>query len=219
MYCEDHLGNKFRTKGERAAYYGFKASTVDARLKNGMSLEQALTTDSYTVRVEAQNKANDNRCKRVIDHLGNKYSSLKEMCATYDIEPDLFCHRLERGWSLEDALGPKKEYPMNGISCEDIEGNKFDSISSLCKFHGIKSNVYLYRKKMGRTPAECQSKQKLRKTSDKTKCKDHLGNEYNSESEMAEAYGISGDVYRGRKRYGWTVEERLTIPLNQRRAI
>ena len=45
------------------------------------------------------------------------------------------------------------------------------------------------------------------------KCKDHLGKEYNSIKEMAEAYGLTYSIFYSRiSALGWTLEEALTIP-------
>ena len=69
------------------------------------------------------------------DHLGNKYSSRKEMCAAYPVEnKDLFRCRMQKyNWSLEKALiTPRRAitYPQdhigerhmanNGVPCEII---------------------------------------------------------------------------------------------------
>ena len=42
------------------------------------------------------------------------------------------------------------------------------------------------------------------------KCKDHLGNKYNSIKEMCDAYGINYFLYKTRIRYGWSKKRALT---------
>ena len=41
---------------------------------------------------------------------------------------------------------------------------------------------------------------------------DHLGKEFKTEKEMAKHWGISVEVYKGRKRSGWSLEKSLTTP-------
>ena len=40
----------------------------------------------------------------IIDHLGNEYSSITEMCDAYDISRCTYLKRLKRGWTQEAAL-------------------------------------------------------------------------------------------------------------------
>lgn len=42
--------------------------------------------------------------KVVHDHLGNTYGSIKDLCKAYNISYDKFKDRIDRGWSLKDAL-------------------------------------------------------------------------------------------------------------------
>jgi hypothetical protein len=52
------------------------------------------------------------------------------------------------------------------------------------------------------------------------KCKDHLGNEYNSIKEMVEAYGLTYSLFYARRfALGWTLEEALTIPKRANRRV
>ncbi|MBR3033213.1 MAG: hypothetical protein IKH92_09360 [Clostridiales bacterium] len=46
------------------------------------------------------------------------------------------------------------------------------------------------------------------------RCKDHLGNEYPSESARAKAYGLNDPAVKVRLRYGWSLEKALTTPLH-----
>ena len=41
---------------------------------------------------------------------------------------------------------------------------------------------------------------------------DHLGKEFKTEKEMAKHWGISLEVYKGRRRSGWSLEKSLTTP-------
>ena len=40
-------------------------------------------------------------------------------------------------------------------------------------------------------------------------CYDHLGKEYRSQKEMCQAYGVKPEVYQGRIKSGWSIEQAL----------
>ncbi len=44
------------------------------------------------------------RNKPCQDHLGNQYSSIKEMCEHYNINRKLFEYRINHGYTLEETL-------------------------------------------------------------------------------------------------------------------
>ena len=48
--CKDHKGNIYESKGARARAYGLDVQIVSLRIKNGWSLEKALTTPVKTKR-------------------------------------------------------------------------------------------------------------------------------------------------------------------------
>lgn len=45
---------------------------------------------------------------------------------------------------------------------------------------------------------------------------DHLGKEFKTEKEMAQHWGISLEVYKGRRRSGWSLKDSLTTPTRAR---
>ncbi|PKM53161.1 MAG: hypothetical protein CVV00_13680, partial [Firmicutes bacterium HGW-Firmicutes-5] len=59
------------------------------RIKDGWSLEEAL---------EGKNP------NTVVDHLGRKFDTEKDMCAYWGIKSYIFKDRIKEGWSLEEAL-------------------------------------------------------------------------------------------------------------------
>lgn len=48
------------------------------------------------------------------------------------------------------------------------------------------------------------------------KCKDHLGNEFDSIKDMCKYWNISNNIYNSRKRYGWDLEKILTTPVKDK---
>lgn len=98
--CEDHLGNAFPSVTEMCRHWGVKQPTFRARLKAGYGLQAALTappkTNPYGV--------------RCMDHKGNVYASINEMCRAYGIDRHVLKNRLSAGMPLEEAL----ETPVAG---------------------------------------------------------------------------------------------------------
>lgn len=79
------------------------------------------------------------------DHMGNVFGSIKAMCAFWHIRPETYSRRLTHyNMSVEEALAlPVK--PNGGIVCHDHLGEKYYSVTSMCKHWGIDRKVYEYR--------------------------------------------------------------------------
>lgn len=84
-------------------------------------------------------KSNNVACKKsCADHLGNRYESITEMCKHYNIKLSTFTHRIKVGWDLKLAL----ETPTGMSKYTDSEGNKFASKRDLAHFHGMSLTRY-----------------------------------------------------------------------------
>ena len=94
----DHLGNKYSSIHEMALHYGINKDIYVERIRHNWSVKKALTTP---IRKKAKNSDSG---EIVEDHLGNKYRSKEEMCNAYNILYATFRGRIDRGWSLKDAL-------------------------------------------------------------------------------------------------------------------
>ena len=88
----DYQGRSFESFEQLARYYKMCPDTLKHRLKNGMSLEQALT---MPVR-RGQHVA----CK---DHLENVYYTFTDMCRDWGVKYTSFSSRLNRGLSIEEC--------------------------------------------------------------------------------------------------------------------
>lgn len=53
--------------------------------------------------------------------------------------------------------------------------------------------------------------------SENKKFVDHLGNEYDSVSDMAQEYGLGGELVVSRMKLGWSIEKALTEPVRKRK--
>lgn len=200
--CSDHLGNEYVSIEEMCSAYGIKSSAYWWRITNGWSIEKALTTDKQKPSFAK---------KKSIDHLGNEYDSIKEMCAAYGINHKVYWARIKQGWSLKDALTEEKsEVGFNGIRCADHLGRKYCSISEMCRAYGADRSVYQRRIDKGWSIKDALTLP-YRKEVRGIECTDPLGNKYNNVKEMCEAYNIKRNTYESRIRRGYTVEEALGI--------
>ena len=94
--CVDHKGNEFDKVKDLCDSYKISCGTFRYRLRSGWSLKDALETPvSYVTSTDIF------RCE---DHLGNNFESMGLMCESYGISVGTFQARLQRGWSLQDAL-------------------------------------------------------------------------------------------------------------------
>lgn len=194
---KDHLGNEYDSLNKLCNEYNITVSIYRRRESLGWSLEEILTTP----------------CKRkgerkVCDHLGNEYKSLKHMCGAYEISTATFESNQEKGYSLEDSL--KKKKTSRGIEVTDHLGNKYDSFKEMCTAYGLALQTVKSRLNKGQSLEQALTTP-LRNT--RIECYDHLGNRYDSVQEMCKVYGIAEYTFLKRLKYNWTLEKALTTKL------
>ncbi|MBO5435953.1 hypothetical protein J6A31_09175 [bacterium] len=188
----DHLGNSFPSENKMCQHYGIKQACYIARLKRGLTQEQALTTPT---------KAKE----PMFDHHGNQYETLAKMCEHYGITVKHYHERKSYGWSLEKILtAPLKTTPTT----KDHLGNTFSSKKEMYKHYGINESIAADRKKKGMSLEKILTQPKKgQNINDRT---DHLGNIYASKAAMCEHYGITVSRYNARLRRGLSKENALT---------
>ena len=80
--------------------------------------------------------------KPCCDHQGNIYGNIKSMCEFWHIKPETFSRRINvYGMTVEEAL-TRPVKPNGGVECIDHRGEKFYSVTSMCKYWGIDRKVY-----------------------------------------------------------------------------
>jgi hypothetical protein len=210
----DHLGNEYNTKKEMAKTYGLEWETLKSRLRAGKTLEEALTTP---VDEKLSHPGIYKKPEVCTDHLGNVYKNKSEMAKAYGIDQRTVKHRLDAGWSLEDAL--TKAPSLSGSDkkgddgfYDDGHGNKFNTIKEMAIFHNLTESQLRHRiaKGMSFYDAVEGSKKMIDGSWQTEEWEDHLGNKYSSAKERAEAYGLENSVVRTRLRRGWNLEKALT---------
>ena len=120
----DHLGNTFRSISDLCRYHKIGLSTFRERRKLGWSIEKALTTPKKNVSMKR---------KKCIDHLGNQYASLNEMCRHYGLSRYTFSSRLELGWGLEKAL--TTPYVIAHKTCVDYNNQTFPTLKDMANYY------------------------------------------------------------------------------------
>ncbi len=117
------------------------------------------------------------------------------MCDAYDIAPTLYLKRIERGWSVQEALEGKQPYFSR-------DGIDYYSQKEVCEKFKIHPNSFRLKLKNGYSIDDIVDRKSNRVT-------DYLGNKYANETEMCSAHGVKVSTYRSRRRKGMSMEEAL----------
>lgn len=133
-------GMKFYSINELAEYSGVHEKTITARLRRGMSVEEA-----------CRNK--DLRC--TYHSYGNEEKSLCRICEEEEKNPELVRNRLKYGYTLKDALNKPKKISKQGKPII-VNGVLYNSISMACRKLKLedKENTIRSRLYAGKTPNE-----------------------------------------------------------------
>lgn len=110
----DHLGNCYKTTSDMCKHYSIGQPLFLYRVNTlHWSIEKALMTP-----IKGQEGS-------VVDHLGNKFSSEREMGEYYGIAYGTFTARRRKGWSIEKILTTPATASNIRVT---IFGNKYKSI-------------------------------------------------------------------------------------------
>lgn len=185
--CVDHKGNTYNSLEEMCDFYGISTATYKNRLKDGLTVEEALTKAKYS-----------GTKKPIQDHLGNEYDSLKALCSAYGIKECTFIRRKNLGWSLEEILDKK------GRKFVDDFGKSWNSVLDMCSHYDIPYVTYRKYYNQGYTLKQIIDQDYIDWVTD------HNGNKYKSVSDMCEAYNVNISTYNSRLKKGWSQERALT---------
>lgn len=125
MKCKDHLNNEYRSLKAMCRHYGINIRSYYSRLNYDWNLEKTLTTPGRR------------RRKHVVeplDHLGNEYRSVNEMCHHYGISQILFKQRLKHGWDLAMALTLK---PKEMFKSKDHLEKEYRTLTEMAEAWGL----------------------------------------------------------------------------------
>ena len=184
------------TQAEFARKYGLSDYTLFTRLKNGWSLEKALTTPIMKVKTLLEYKGELLTIREIAKRAGIRHSILKG--------------RLDLGWNLEAALTTpiKRSPPLKTI---EYKGERC-SISEVAKKVGMRCEVLRRRLRKG-----WDLKRAIETPFKENKLSKPI--EYKGETlsicEVARKVGIDCEVLRSRLNLGWSVEKAATTPVRK----
>lgn len=148
--------------------------------------------------------------KACIDHEGNQFKSIQDMCNFWHISRTTYENRRRLGLPTKECLQPKEAKYIT----YDHLGNQYANVGEMCKHYGIKRSTFADQISKG-IPLETILTHSVTKISPSNciECKDHLGNTYSSITEMAKHYGLKSSTLNGRLKAGYSLEEALTPTL------
>lgn len=130
------------SRRELCSSFGIPYEVVLGRVRNGMSLEEALVTP-YT------------NTRRIIYSVGGISGTLRELCVYYGISINTYYKRRRKGMSIEEAFLHKKYTNSGKVSNKKpsspvyvvggISGTKED----LCRLYGVSPVSLRYRLRIG----------------------------------------------------------------------
>lgn len=190
--CRDHLGNEFPSKKAMCEYWHVPRTIYFTRRKAGKTLAECLAP------VDGRKRAGT---KPVRDHAGREYPSLDDMCAAWGILKSDYAQNIRNGLDLGRALTERTARPKRP---KDHTGAEWPSINAMCKAWGIDKTVLRSRLELGWTLEQILTHPE--DSSHTIKCRDHLGNEYDSQREMLAAWGVTHGTFKHRQARGHTLQ-------------
>lgn len=195
--CIDLQGRMFATYHALCIANDFDYKLFLYRRRAGWSIKKILSTPKIA-------------SQGAVDHLGNKFKSIAEMCAFYNVSQSVYSHRLKKGHTLKDALTLKPK-PVKPRPTVDHEGRKFMNVEEMCNFYCLSVTTFLRRVHLG------WSLEKALTTPPNTvkkKAVDHDGNTYPSFFMMLAHFNLTPQLFTRRKNAGWTLKRILTTPMS-----
>lgn len=141
------------------------------------------------------------------DNEGKEFNTLKELLKTHNISQSTYYKSKSKGMTLQEILD--KEIVDRQVT--DHLGNVYKSLTEMCKHYNIKKDTYRYRLRKGLSVQEALTSGRIKNICKKY-IEDHKGNKFETIIDMCEYWGISVDLYRSRKLYGWDLKDILEIP-------
>lgn len=124
---------EFHSIRELAEYAGLNEKTLTARLRRGLSVEEACNKDSLKNRYFEDGKR------------GKK--SLAQICREQEKDAALVRNRLRYGYSLDDALNRQKKISRQGRPIV-VYGIQYDSVSSALRNLGLTDRESAVRRRL-----------------------------------------------------------------------
>lgn len=83
------------------------------------------------------------------DHTGREFPTRSAMAAAWGVLGGTLNARLERGWSVQDALTVPVKGRVGPVPSTDHKGRVFPSQGAMCEAWGVKQQTFLNRRRRG----------------------------------------------------------------------
>lgn len=197
----DHLGQEFGSFELMCRAWNQNSHLVQQRLNvYHWDLKRALT--------EEVSASKGYRSQPVEDHLGHKFSQMKERAESWGHNYQTVKNRLDNNWTLKDALETPSNTRMNPV--HDQNGTMIGYGTQQQARNAGVCPQQLNRKLQAGVPAI-----DLHKNRAMTQCMDHLGHIFEQKKSMCDYYDITVGAFNGRIKKHWSLEEALTKPVVQ----
>ena len=216
--CKDHLGNEYNTIKELCSAYSITRHAYHKRIKSGWSLEKTLTTPVkvYEKNTDGLSKYELSKKKFVddytslyagpngccVDHQGNYFREVSEMCDAYGVDYDAFLHRVKNRWSVKDALTKGIDTPGNVVgTAYKIFSEYYASYRDIAEAYGIEGSTIANHK---------DDIEGYLLSISRIRCNGKL---YLSFNQLCSEYNKSEILVSARLRNGWDLKEALITPV------
>lgn len=198
MAYEGLNGDTYKYLADLARAYNIGRCTLEARLKNGMKLEEALKTPVRSKGKECVGLNND------------KYKTIKELAKAYGVSYNALKNRVNKGMSTDEAL--KIIIKKSEVRYEGLNNDTHKTIMDLAKAYGIKYDRLKYKTTRGMSTDEA-----LRSLINESEVRyEGLNNDkYKTIRDLAKAYGLDSDaIYTRMSKQGLSAKEALISALS-----
>lgn len=148
----------------------------------------------------------------VKDHKNNTFKTIKDLCQHYNLPRHIYKYRMERNWSLKDALEtPLYERPIKYSKnpASDHLGNDYPSCNAMCQHYDIDMYLYKRRIKKGWSKEKALTTPSNYKEAQGQPVTDHKGITYPSQKKLCDAYGIHPSVFSQKFKKGYPMKDIL----------
>lgn len=158
---------------------------------------------------------------KILDHKGNEYATIANMCEFYGITLSTYNSRVRSGMTKEQALTrevkkySKHEKPQTDINgfVVDHRGNIFSSQKEMCRHYNVSYNTFMWRRYHGYSLEECLRPVDVHETMKSTSLKkvngvitDHKGNQFKTYVELCEFWDINKFTIYRKIKEGYSVK-------------
>ena len=146
---------------------------------------------------------------KVVDFEGRVFPSKAQMLSFYGVPKSTFDSRIERGYSLKDALTLPKLKNADKIECVDHFGRVFPSKRAMANFYNVGVSTLNSRLKSGLSVRDALTLEVSNKSVRGIECTDLQGRLFPSLKNMANHYGVNSVSLSYWMKKGYTPAEAL----------